>query len=117
MMGGVVADLQQQGDGELAHGGCAVGGDIGQGDALLPRVRRIHHVVAGGQHGDVPQLGTCVDDASGDGGLVGHGDLRPGQTDDGLLLVRQGGAVIYGDLAECFQRRPAQVAGIFGISV
>ena len=113
----VVAHLQQQGDGKLADRGGAVGGHVGDGDALFGGVDVVHHVVAGGQHGNHFHAGAGVDDLFGDGGLVGKHHLRVPDAGDGLVLVGEAGAVIDRQLSQLPQLVPAQVAGIFGISV
>ncbi len=113
----VVAHLQQQGDGELAHRGGAIGGDVGDGDALFGGIGVIHHVVAGGQQGDEFNAGAGVNDLFGDGCLVGKDHLRVSDAGDGFVLVGEAGAVINRQLTQPAQPVPAQVAGIFGIAV
>ena len=117
MVADVVADLQQQGDGELADRLGAVHRHVGNGDALFLCVGHVHHVVAGGQHGDEAHGGAGVDGPAGDGGLVGEDHLRVGDAGDDLLLVRQAGAVIHRQLAQLLQLPPAQVPGVLRIAV
>ena len=116
-MADVVADLQQQGDGELAHRGGAVGGHIGHRDALLPGVHIVHYVIARGQQADEFHVGAGVDHRLGDGGLVGKDHLRVPDTGDDLPLVGEGSAVIDRQVAQLAQLVPAQVAGVLGVSV
>ena len=113
----VVADLQQHGNGELAHRSRAVGGHIDNSHPLFPSGGAIHHVIAGGQHCNELHGRALVQRSAGDGGLVQHHHL--GVAD---ALGNEGGfgvgrAVIKGHIAQCFQPGPAQVTGVFGVSV
>ena len=117
VMADVMAYLQQQGDGKLAHRGGAIGGHIGDGNPLLFGVFIIHYVVAGGQHRNHLHAGAGVDDLFGDGGLVGKDHLRIPDAGDGLVLVGEAGAVIDRQITQPAQFVPAQVTGIFGIAV
>ena len=45
------------------------------------------------------------------------GDLRVTDPADALILVGQVDAVVVRHFAQCFQRGPAQIAGILGIAV
>ena len=117
VMADVVAHLQQQGDGELADGGGAVGGHVGDGDALRPGVDIVHHVVAGGQYGDVFDAGTGVQHLPGDGGLVGQHYLRVPNAVDCLLPVREAGAIVDRQFPQGPEGLPAEIAGVFRVAV
>ena len=117
MMADVMADLQQQRDGELADGSGAVGGDVHHGDPLLTGIVVVHHVVAGSQNGDQLDVGTFVNGFSGDGSLIHNDNLRIADAlgNDGSVHIRS--TVIDGQLAQLFQFGPAEIAGIFRVSV
>ena len=113
----VVAHLQQQGDGVLAHTGGAIGGHVAHRDPLLLGIVIVDHIVAGGQHSDHLQIGTLVHGLLGDGGLVGDDHLRVADPfrDDGGLHI--GGPVIDRQFPHAAQLIPAQIAGIFRITI
>lgn len=115
--GDVVADLQQQGDGELPHRRGAIGRHIGDRDAPPLCSRHIHHIVPGGQHCDITDRGAGLQDLFGDGDLVGENDLAlPDAADD--LLGRMGiGAVIHLQAAQSGKGLPAEIAGVFGVAI
>ena len=116
-MADVVADLQQQGDGELADGVGAVHRDIGDRDAPLPAAGHVYHVVAGGQYGDVFDAGTGVQHLPGDGGLVGQHYLRVPNAVDCLLPVPGAGAIVDRQFPQGPEGLPAEIAGVFRVAV
>ena len=105
-----VADLQQQGHGELGHGCGAVGGDVGDQDTQLLAGGHVHHIVAGGQHAYHADGGAGQKGLPGDGGFIGVYDVR--LADPGNYLFRPG-AGIDPQLAQGLQPRPGKVAGVF----
>ena len=113
----VVADLQQQGDGELADGTGAVHRHVGHADALLLGIGDVDDVVAGGQHGDVLDAGAGVKGPAADGGLVGDDHLGVADAGDDLLFVGEAGAVIDRQIAQLVQSVPAEIAGVLRVSV
>ena len=117
MMANAVTDLQQQGDGKLADGTGAVHRHIGYRDPLLPGVIDIHHIVAGGLHGDESHSGTGIDDLLRDGRLVGDHHLCAADATDDLRRVISVGAVVNGYFAQLVQSLLIQISGIDGITV
>ena len=114
VMGHMVADFEQHRDRILPDGGGPVGGDVADGDAALPRGGDVHDVVAGRQHADKPERGTVLDDLPRERDLVGVDRLGVPDPFPDQLRRR---AVVDRQLAERLQALPAQVAGVFGISV
>ena len=116
VVGHMVADLQQQRNGKLADGGGAIGGDVGDTDALLPGVVIVDDVIPRGQNRDVLQVRAGVKDRLADGALVGKDNFgvadAPG--DDFVVIGR---AVIDRQIAEGGQGFPAQITGVFGVAV
>ena len=117
MVADVVADLQQQGDGELADGGGTVGGHVGDGNALFLGINIVHHIVAGGQHTDHLHVGAGVDNLFGNGSLIGKDHLGVADAGDSLVLISEAATVIDSELAQLSQLVPAQIAGVFRIAV
>ena len=117
MLRHMIADLQQQRNGELRHRVRAVARHIGHRHALLPGVVHVHQIISGGEDGDIPHVGAGVQHLPADGRLVGHDDLRIADVPGDLRRVVLRHAVIYGQLTQCPQRVPAQVAGVFHIGV
>jgi len=113
----MVADLQQKGDGILADRCCAVGRHVHDRDALFPRVVVIHNVIARRKHRDQPDIRARVDRRAGDRRFVHDHDLRVADAlrDQRGLGIRR--AVIDRQLAKRGQLCPAQIAGIFRITV
>ena len=113
----MVADLQQKGDGILADRRCAVGRHVHDRDALFPRVVVIHNVIARRKHRDQPDIRARVDRRAGDRRFVHDHDLRVADAlrDQRGLGIRR--AVIDRQLAKRGQLCPAQIAGIFRITV
>ena len=107
VVGHMMADFQQHGDCKLAHGGSPIGGHIGQGNALFLRICIIHHIVSGGQHGNVPDRRACINHPLCDGRLVGNDNLHIPDACDGLFLIGQACAVINRYLAQFLQFPPA----------
>ena len=113
----MVADLQQQRHGKLRHRRRAVGGHVGNGDAALPCVRIVHDVIARCQHADEAQRRAGVQHGGGERRLVRQHDLGAADALDDLRLVRQARTVVDRQLTQRAQRVPAQIAGIFRISI
>ena len=113
----VMAHLQQQGDGVLAHTGGAVGGHVAHHNTFLLGVVVVGHVVAGGQEGNELQVWTLIYGILGNWGLVGDNHLSSTDSfcNTGILYI--GGTIIDRHIPQGLQGTPAQVAGIFGISV
>ena len=113
----MVAQLQQKRDGKLRDRRRAVGRDICDQNALFLCIGAVDNVVARGEHRHKFQIRTCVERGAADRRLVDDGDLSLTDAlgNDGCICV--GGAVVDGDLSEGAQRVPAQVAGIFRVSV
>ena len=113
----VVAHLQKQGNGVLSHTGGAIGGHVAHRDPLLLGVVIVDHIVAGGQYSDHLQVGALIHSLLGDGSLIGDHHLRVADPlrDDGGLHI--GGPVINRQLPHTAQLIPAQVAGIFRITI
>ena len=56
----IVSDMQQMGDGKLCHRLSAVGRDIGDHDTSLACLLNINHIIACGEHPDIPQFGQLL---------------------------------------------------------
>ena len=112
----MMAKLQQQADGELGHHLGAVGGDIAHGNAMVLCRPGIHHVVARGHHAQQLQIRALLEHSAAHGRLVAQHDLGVADAADDLLLVI-GAPGIDGQLPQCLQGGPAQVAGIQGFAV
>ena len=110
----VLADRQQVGEHHLRHGSGAIGGDVGHGNVAFFGRSHIHHVVAGSQYAHVTKLRTCVHGFRRDGALVDDDGF--GITDAGHDFIGLG-AVVYRQGAKAFKALPAQIPGVFGISV
>ena len=117
MITDVMADFKQQGDGKLADGMGAVDRHVGDRDALLFCAGYVDHVIAGGQHGDEAHGGTGVHHSAGDGGLVGEDHLRTADPGDDLVLIGEAGAVVNRQVSQLLQFSPAEIAGVFRVSV
>ena len=113
----VVADFQQQANGELAHGIRAVGGDIADYDAPFLGVVHVNHIVARGQNADEFQVGTGIHNLPVHRGLVGVNRLGIPDSADNLGVVVHRGPVIDPQLPQRLQPTPAQVPGVFRIAV
>ena len=113
----VVAGLEQQGDGILADRGGAVGRDVADGDAALPGAGDIHDVVARGQHADHFDVGAGLEDRPRQRRLVGQHDLGVRDARDRLRGICQARPVIDRHLRQLPQPIPAQIAGIFRITI
>ena len=70
-----------------------------------------------GKYGDELQVGAAIDGLAGDGRLVHHHDFRITDALGDQRRLRVGRAVIGRHAAELFQLTPAQITGIFRISV
>ena len=110
-----VAQLQQQGDGELGHRSGAVGGDVAYGNAPGFGVGNVHHVVAGGQATNQLQIGAGVQDGFVDGDFVRRDEIRIANPLDGQIPI--GCAVVNSQVTKLLQAVPAQVSGIQGGAV
>ena len=115
VVGHMVADLQQQRDGKLGHGGGAVGGHVADGDSLLRGGPAVDHVVARGQNGDESDVGAGLQHPFADGHLVDEHHL--GVADPLYDLVLTAGPVIDRQFPKFPQAVPAQIAGVLGVSV
>ena len=113
----VVAGLEQQGDGILADRGGAVGRDVADGDTALPGAGDIHDVVARGQHADHFDVGAGLEDRPRQRRLVGQHDLGIRDARDRLRGICQARPVIDRHLRQLPQPIPAQIAGIFRITI
>ena len=113
----VVAYFQQQRDGELAHGGGAVSGNVGDGNPPLPGRRRVHDVVTGGQDADEAEIRAGLQHGAADRRLVGEDHRRAGDPADDFRLVVQGGPVVDHKGSQFLYGGPAQIAGVLGISI
>ena len=113
----MMADLQQQRDGELTDGRRAVGRDVDDGNALFPGAGAVDHVIARRQHGDELDVRAFVHRRARDGRFVHHHDLRVADALSDQRGFGIGRAVVDRQLAEFFQLIPAQIAGILGIAV
>ena len=112
----MMADFQQQADGELGHHLGAVGGDVANRHTVFLRRLGVHHIVARGHHAQQLQTRAAFKDSPAHDGLVGQHDFGITDAADDLLGVR-GALGIDGQLAQLLQRSPAQVAGIQGFAV
>ena len=112
MMADLVADFQQQAEGELGHGSGAVGGYVADHHATLLCGFTIHHVITGGQHANQLQPGALIQKLGGNGGLVHQYDIRFPDPRCGFLRISQTG--IDGDVAIFGKSIPAQIPGIDG---
>ena len=112
----MVADFEQQSDGKLPDSVGAVGRDIGDTDTFLPGILVIHNVVARGKNRNILHIRAGVKDRFADGAFVGedHFGVPDAFNNHGVIV---GGAVVDRQVAEGFQRFPAEVAGVFGIAV
>ena len=117
VMTDMVADLQQQRNRELADRRRAVGRHVHDGDALFAGIVVIDHVVARSQNGNELNVRALVDRFARDGCLVHHHDFRITDALGDQRRLRVGRAVIGRHAAELFQLTPAQITGIFRISV
>ena len=90
----MVAQLQQHGDCKLTHGSSSVRRHIGKGDPFFPCIYIVHHIIAGGQHGDVFYARACIHDILCDRCLVGDDHLSISDTGNDLILIRYAGPVI-----------------------
>ena len=111
----LVAQLQQQGHGELGHGGGAVGGHVGYGDISPGAGGAVHHVVAGGLDADQADAGAGRQKGLGDGHLVDEYNF--GVPDPGNGLFFRVRPVVDGDLSKLVQAVVAQVSGVQGVAV
>ena len=109
-----VAQLQQQGKGELGHRLGAVVRHVAHRDAPCRRSGGVHHIVAGGQHPDVAQVRAGGQRGGGDGGLVHQ--HRPGPRHAGQDELGRGAVVIL-ELAQRLKALPAQVPRVEGMAV
>ena len=117
MVSNMEAGFQHQGNGKLADGVPAVIGDVAHRDPLFFGAGNVHHVVAGGRHGNQLQVRAALQNPPGHRGLIDDGDLCAVQPADHLILVIQSDPIINSHVPQRLQRRPAQIAGIFRISV
>ena len=117
VMADVVADLEQQGNRELADGGGAIGRDVADGNPLFLRVIVVDNVVARGQNRNQFDIRALVNCFLRDGGLVHDHDLGVSNAlgNEGRLLISR--AVINRNFAQCFKPFPAQISGVFGVAV
>ena len=89
----------------------------GEGDLWAYCAGYVDHVIAGGQHGDEAHGGAGVDGPAGDGGLVGEDHLRTADPGDDLVLIGEAGAVVNRQVSQLLQFSPAEIAGVFRVSV
>ena len=113
----VVANFEQQGNGELADGGRAVGRDVADGNPLFLGVIVVDDIVARGQNRNQLDIRALVDRFLRDRGLVHDHDFGVSDAlgNEGRLLISR--AVIDRHLAQRFKTRPAQIAGVFRVAV
>ncbi len=112
----VQAALKHERDGELADGIAAVVRHVGDRDALFAGVIDVDDVEARGEHRDEAQIRAGVEHGAADGRLVREDDLRIADAPDNLgVVIRR--AVVDRKLAQLFQLLPAQIAGVFRVSV
>ena len=112
----VMAYLEQHRYGKLRDGGGAVGRDVADRYAASLCVFIVDDVIARRSDGDIFKAGAGVDDRVAYRDLVCDDDLRLAYAADDLRLIVRA-AVIDRIFAELTEPVPAQVAGVFRISV
>ena len=110
-----VAQLQQQGDGELGNGSGSVTRHIAYRDSPARRGIAVDDVVAGGGDGDEFDFGAGRQYGFGDGCFVGNHDIRLTDAADDFGFTYS--LVIYGGFSESSDGFPAQVAGVQSLAV
>ena len=109
-----VGQIQDMGKTHLGHGIDAIGGDIGDNDAVFSCRIKIDDIKTGGQDTDIAQMRQLGNDGSIQNRFVGQqypGTGRPFEYGGGRSPVEDL------DLSEFFQFLPTEIAGIQGISV
>ena len=114
MVAGAAAQLQQQGPGVLGHVVHAVGHYVADRDAVCGGVGSIDDVVTCGQDGHHTQVGQAGQRARPQGDLVGDQHFRAGGPFHDQVFGR---IAVDGHLAQFFQGRPADVAGVDDVAV
>ena len=105
----MVAQLQEQSDGELGYSRCPVCRDIGYRNSLFLCSRRVHDVVAGSQNADKFHIRAGVQRLFCDGSLVCVDNLRVA---DALCHVLGLCPVIDCQVAKCLHPLPGDVSRI-----
>ena len=112
----MMAELQQQREGELGHRGGTVGGHVGHGDSQFPGRLDIHHVVSRRQHANVtkPLVMEPAQHPGVQGGLVGQYELSAP-----CALKRElgFGSIVNLGGSQLLQTLPGKISRIQGVSV
>ena len=112
-----MANLQQQRNGKLADGECSVDRHVGHWDSPLLGKRRVNDIIPGSQHRQEAYGRARLHGTPGNGRLVGHNNVGVSDPANDLLLVRETGALINRQTAQLLKALPAQVPGIFGVTI
>ena len=104
-----VRDGEQMGKHHLGHALRAVGGNVGDDDAMLAGSLHVHHVIARRQHADIFQQRQLLDLLPPQAHLVRQHHLRLLRPQDGLLGLR---AVIDRHCAKSLEGLPRRAAGV-----
>ena len=111
---GVVAKLEQQSEGKLGHRCRAIGGDVGDNDALLFGGRDVDNVVTSGQYADVTGLRKLLQGSGRKWRFVGEQDLgTAGAFNDGFGRR----AIVDDGLGDLMQSVPGEVPRVQRITV
>ena len=110
----MVAQFQQQRKSVLRHRHGAVGGYVGDHNAALTGGLHIHHIIARRQHAYVANLRAGGKGLRSDRRFVGDNNFRIANAGDDFIRRR---VLVYGQIAQRGKAVPAQIAGVFGISI
>ena len=117
MVGHMVADFQQHGNGKLAHGRCAICRNIADRDIFFSGVDIVHDIVTRCQHANKAHIGASVDDMAGNGSLIGIDCLRIPNAGNDFRLIGQRGTVIHRQFSQRLQGAPAKISGILRVPI
>ena len=112
--GGLIGQVQQEGEGMLGDGGGAVSGNIGDHKPAFFGGGEIDGIPAGGEDADVGQVGSLFDGGGAEDGLVQHDRFSGADPGEG---VGRGGAVINRAVGQFLEGSPGEIAGVGGIGI